>query len=240
MVSTLGSAVIDQQLLLVEAAHAAGIKRFIPSEFGSDTTNPKTAALPTFTPKVAIQDALKKQAAANSSSSSSDDDNPMSYTLICTGPFLDWGLMVGFLMNVKAKSISLYDGGTRLFSTTSLPSIGKAVAAVLRNPAATRNRTVYIQDTATTLQELLAKGKKAAGAEEGWKAETVAIDDLLAKAWEELRKEKPDPNAFVYEFIKASIWGEGYGGHFQELDNGLLGVDQMDEGEVQALVGKYV
>ena len=230
VISTLGSTAIDQQLLLVEAASLAGIKRFIPSEFGSNTLNPKTGALPTFAPKVAIQDALKKHA-----DSSSD---AMSYTVICTGPFLDWGLMVGFIMNVKAKSIALYDGGDRLFSATTLPSIGKAVAGVLRNPTATRNRAVYIHDTATTLQDLLAKGKNVAG--EGWKEETVAIEDRLANAWEELRKEKPDPNAWVYEFIKASIWGEGYGGYFQEVDNELLGVGMMGEGEVKDLVGRYV
>lgn len=228
LVSTLGSAVIDQQLLLVEAAGKAGIKRFLPSEFGSNTPLSKTGALPAFQPKIAVQDALKKQASSTG----------MSYTLVCTGPFLDWGLMVGFIMNVKGKSIKLYDGGHRLFSATSLPTIGKAVAGVLQHLDETKNRAVYVQDTATTLQELLAKGKKAAGPE-GWKEEEVATDDCLAQAWEELKKEKPNPDVFVYNFIFAAIWGEGYGGHFQKLDNELLGIKQMSDGEVQALVGKY-
>lgn len=228
LVSTLSSTSIEQQLLLVSAAAQAGIQRFLPSEFGSNTPLAKIGALPAFQPKVAVQDALKKAAAATG----------MSYTVICTGPFLDWGLKVGFLMNVKGKSIKLYDGGSRLFSTTSLPTIGKAVAGVLRNLDATRNRAVYVQDTATTLQDLLAKGKKAAGAE-GWTEEVVAIDDVLERAWAELKKEKPNPDVFMYNFIFAAVWGEGYGAHFEELDNELLGIEQMSDDELQALVSRY-
>ena len=229
IVSTLASAAIDHQLLLVEAAAKAGVKRFIPSEFGSDTLHEKTGSLPVFQPKIAVQKALKEQA----------ESGGLSYTVICTGPFLDWGIKIGgFILNVKGKSINLYDGGDRLFSATTLPSIGKAVVGVLQNLDATKNRAIYVQDTATTLKDLLAKGKKAAGSE-GWKEEVVATDDLLAKAWEELRKEKPNPEAFVYNFIIASIWGEEYGGHFQKLDNDLLGIKQLSDDEVQAIVSRY-
>jgi uncharacterized protein YbjT (DUF2867 family) len=56
VVSTLGSiALQEQQLLLVEAAVKAHVKRFIPSEFGSNTVNPKAAKLPVFAAKVAVQ-----------------------------------------------------------------------------------------------------------------------------------------------------------------------------------------
>lgn len=184
--------------------------------------------MPVFQPKVVVQEALKKEA----------ESSGMSYTLICNGPFLDWGLMVGFIMNVKGKTINLYDGGDRVFSTTSLPAVGKAVVGVLQNLDATKNRAVYVQETATTLKSLLAIAKKVTGSE-GWNEEVVAIDDVLAKAWEELKKEKPNPDVFVYNFIFASIWGEGYGSHFQELDNDLLGVKELDDGELQEIISKY-
>lgn len=146
--------------------------------------------------------------------------------------------MVGLLMDVKGKSIKLYDGGQRRFSTTSLPTIGKAVVGVLRNLDATRNRAVYVQDTAVTLRDLLAMGKEAVGAE-GWTEEVVAVDDVLARAWGELKKEKPDPEVWVYSFIFAAIWGEGYAARFEKLDNELLGIEQMSGDEVQALVNRY-
>lgn len=81
VVSTLGDAAQGRQLNLVEAAAQAGVKRFIPSEFGSNTVNPKVAALPCYGNKVAVQKALEEKAR---------QPGGMSYTLIMTGPFLDW------------------------------------------------------------------------------------------------------------------------------------------------------
>ena len=225
VVSTLGSDAIANQLTLVEAAAKAGIQRFIPSEFGSNTVHPKTGALPVFQPKIQVQDALKKHG--------------VPYTVISTGPFLDWGIMAGFIINVKGKSVRLYDGGERVFSTTTLPSIGKAVVGVLKNLDETKDRAVYVQDTATTLKALVEKGKKATGDSEGWKEEYVAVDDLVKGGWEELKKENPNPDLFVYNFIFASVWGEGYGSHFEKLDNELLGIKGLSEAEVQELVNRY-
>ena len=225
IVSTLGGAAIPSQVLLVEAAAKAGIKRFIPSEFGGDTTNEKSKVLPIFAPKAAVQNVLEKQSS-------------VTYTQIMTGPFLDWGLMTGFVVNVKGKSVNLYDGGERTFSTTSLPTIGKAVVGVLRNLEATKNRAVYVQDTATTMKDLVAKAKNATGSD-GWKEEVVPLDGVLDKGWAELKKGNPNPQSYIYNFIFAAIWGEGYGSHFQKLDNELLGIKEMSEEEVQSLVSSY-
>ena len=225
VVSTLASAAIATQLRLIEAAADAHVKRFIPSEFGSNTINEKTRALPVFKDKVAVQDALKEKAASSG----------MSYTVICTGPFFDWGMMVGFVMNLKGKSINLFDGGDRLFSTTSLATIGKAVVGVLKHPEQTKDRAVYVQDTATTLKKLVAVGEKATGAD-GWKKIVVPIENELEQAWAELKKDQPNPDNFVLGFLRASIWGEGYGCHFEQPDNELLGLTQMNDAEVQSLV----
>ncbi|APA07637.1 hypothetical protein sscle_03g024070 [Sclerotinia sclerotiorum 1980 UF-70] len=48
VISTLSSNVLDKQLLLVKAAAKAHVKRFIPSEFGSNTQRENTGALPVF------------------------------------------------------------------------------------------------------------------------------------------------------------------------------------------------
>ena len=216
LVSTLASLAVAKQLLLVKAAAKAGVKRFIPSEFGSNLLNEKCRALPVFKDKVAIQSALQKEA----------DDGKMTYTLIFNGPFLDWGIMIGWIMSLQAKSITLYDGGDRAFSATTLASIGKAVTGVLKHPDETENRAVFVHDTATTLNKLAALGKKATGSTD-WKEEKVAIDDVVASAWEELGKAQPNPDNFVMKFITAAIWGEGYGGHYEKTDNDLLGLKEM-------------
>ena len=227
VVSTLASAAIDTQLLLVEAAAKAGVRRFIPSEFGSNTLNEKARALPVYNDKVAVQEALFSEAAKAG----------MSYTLVLGGPFLDWGLRAGFIMNLKEKSVDLVDGGERMFSTTTLASVGPAVASVLKHPEETKNRAVYVHDAATTLRKLVAMGRKATETTD-WKVEDVAADMLLERAWAELGKEKPDPGVFVMDFLKAGIWGEGFGCHFKKNDNELLGVKEMSDDELQGFVSR--
>ena len=228
VISTLASLAIANQLLLVEAAAKAGVKRFIPSEFGSNLLNEKTRALPVYKDKIAVQDALQKEAAVGG----------MSYTLVFNGPFLDWGVMVGFIVNLKARSVDLYDGGDRMFSSTTLASIGKAVAGVLKQPEETKNRAVYVQDTATTLRKMAAMGKKATGSTD-WKEPVVPVDELLGQAWAELGKAQPNPDNFVMNFIKAGIWGEGYGCHFHQTDNELLGLKELSDVEVQDLLDGF-
>lgn len=225
VVSVLSSAAIATQLRLVEAAVKAHVKRFIPSEFGANTSAEKTQALPVFKDKIVVQDALKKEA----------ESGRLTYSLIATGPFLDWGIAVGFIINLKEKSVNLFDGGDRVFSSTSLPTIGKAVVGVLKHPEETKNRAVYVQETAISLKRLTDLAKKATGAE-GWTETVVPIDGLLEQAWAELKKPQPNPANFVRQFITASIFGEGYESHFQKLDNELLGIQELNDLELQALV----
>ena len=116
-----------------------------------------------------------------------------------------------------------------------MSTIGKAVAGVLKHPEQTKNRAVYVQDTATTLRKLAALGKKATGAD-GWTENVVTTDESLEQAWVELKKDQPNPANFVMQFIKAAIWGEGYGSHYEKLDNDLLGIKEISDAELQDLV----
>ncbi|KAK4038321.1 hypothetical protein C8A01DRAFT_48023 [Parachaetomium inaequale] len=229
VVSTLASTALAKQLLLVEAAAQVGVRRFIPSDFGSNTVHPRAAALPVYADKVAVQSALRDKAA---------HPGGMTYTVVLNGPFLDWGIQVGFVLGVARRHATLYDGGERVFSTTTLPTIGRAVVGVLRRPEETRNRPVYVHDTATTLRALYEMGKKATPGE-AWTEEVVRIDDELAEGWAELKKEMADPGKFVMKFIHAAIWGEGYGAHFEKTDNELLGIKELTEEEVRAIVSRY-
>ncbi|KAI1427973.1 hypothetical protein F5Y12DRAFT_99693 [Xylaria sp. FL1777] len=225
VVSNLGFAGLTKQLNLIEAAVKAHVKRFIPSDFGSDIANPKTGGLAVFADKVVIQKALVKEAAKGS----------ISYTNIYNGPFFDWGIKVGLLINASEKNVTLYNGGETPFSTTTLDTIGKAVAGVLKKPDETKNRPVYVQDAAPTLKQLKAIAEKVTGT--AWQGKEVSIEnEVLPPALAELKKENPDSDKFVYPSIIASIWGEGYGGHFQKLDNELLGLGQFTEAEIEAVV----
>jgi len=98
VVSCIGDtpAAVQSQQALIEASIAAGVKRFIPSEFGSDTTNEKVKTFPFFKPKLAHQKLLHEAA---------ERDKNFSYSVLATGPFLDWGLsVVPFIINVGNRT----------------------------------------------------------------------------------------------------------------------------------------
>ena len=80
VVSTVGGAAEKSQLSLIDFAVKAGVKRFIPAEYGSNTTNPElTKRLFIFQEKVATVEHLKKQ-----------ESKGLTWSAIVTGPFLDW------------------------------------------------------------------------------------------------------------------------------------------------------
>lgn len=73
-----GHAILDQKKI-VDAAIAAGVKRFIPSEFGCDTSNPVgLKRVPVFGHKAQVREYLQSK------------QDQIEWTTIYTGPFLDW------------------------------------------------------------------------------------------------------------------------------------------------------
>jgi hypothetical protein len=79
VVSALGAAGMHEQIKIIDAAVKAGVKRFLPSEYGSNTQNAKATALVSFFAlKVTIIEHLKKQ-----------EPKGLSWTAIESGPAFD-------------------------------------------------------------------------------------------------------------------------------------------------------
>lgn len=220
VVSTLASMALSTQTLMVDAAIAAGVKRFIPSEFGSDTYNVKSRALSVFSSKVAIQDYLEQKCKESS----------LTYTPIINMAFFDWGLQMGLFLNFKERKASLYDGGDRPFSVTRLSAIGAAVVGVLKHPNETKNRPVYVHEAVVT-QNQVVKIVEEADPSKKWDTQVVSTEKLEKDAYE---------NFNAFNFLFRAIFGQGYGGELTKVDNELLGVEMMSAEEVKKLVEAYV
>jgi hypothetical protein len=208
-------------LRLIDAAVATGVKRFIPSEYGCDTTHPLIAKLPAFGDKVSVQAYLKNVA----------QKTGLSYSALMTGPFLDWGIENGFLLNLSGPAI-LYDGGDRRFSTTTLSGIGKGVVGIINNLEATKNSPVYISEARVTQNELLELSGKSL------ETKVVHTTDLEQEAYAELAKPNPDPALFVMKFILRGVFGEGHGSLFdsEKLSNDLFGLKTLSKEELRGLI----
>lgn len=224
VVSTLGSNSINEQRPLVDAAFEAGVKRFLPSEFGSDTENPKNAKLPVFAGKIAVAGLLEEKAKENPN---------FTYTFFMNNAFFDWGLKYKFLLDVPDRKATLYNGGDRPFSTTTLATVGKGVVGVLRNLDATKNRAVYIHDTVITQNKMIAIAEAADGKK--WTTTEQNVDEVVKEAYDELKKPNPNYMSAMIGFLMEAIF-QNPADFTDKLDNELLGLPVMNEQQVENVV----
>lgn len=176
VISIVGGSALGDQNKLIDAAIAAGVKRFIPSEFGSNTPDSRTRAIvPVFEAKFGTVNYLKSK------------EDVISWSSVVTGPFFDWGLKVGFLgFNAQNKTATIVDSGDSTFSSTNLKTIGEAVVKSLENAEATKNQYVYVSGFQTSQTAILTAAEKITG--EKWTVNKTSSKDLLAQGNGQLQK----------------------------------------------------
>ncbi|KAJ5088413.1 oxidoreductase CipA [Penicillium angulare] len=232
LVNTLAYGRIPEEvhIRLIQAAQKADLKRFIPSEFGSDTTNEFVAKHPILGGKAAITKRLQEIC-----SQQPEDNSTLTWTAVINGPFLDWGLENKFLMNLQGPSTPIYNGGNGLWSTTTLAGTGRAVAGILMHPSETKNRYVFVAEAELSQNILL----DMSGMKDQITLENMKSKDLEAAAYEAIQRNPPDHQMFAVNLIRQVIFSEEYGNRFEKLDNELLGVNMLSEAEIIELVKRY-
>ncbi|KAH8598248.1 hypothetical protein B0O99DRAFT_684292 [Bisporella sp. PMI_857] len=226
VVSALGAAGIEQEIKLIDAATKAGVKRFIPSEFGCNTQNKNTTDLiPIFGFKAKRIDYLKEQ-----------ESKGLSWTAIEAGAGFDYGLQFGLVgFNINTSEALIVDGGSLPFSTTNLSQIGNAVVAVLKKPAATSNQFIYIDSFTATQNEILEEFEKVTGKK--WDVSVTTSEQVKKEGLELFGK---GDFAGLLSLLKVIMLSEGYGSDFTKdatLSNSKLGLpDQSLSKTITAIV----
>ena len=156
VVSTIATFSTQEQIKIVDAAIAAKVRRFLPSEFGVDTSYPEIVeALSPAKPKHDTIQYLK-----------SKESTGLSWTAVIVGGFFDWALKIGALgINIPALTAMVLDGGEKPHEVTNLSQIGRAVAAVL-SPAhldETANQYVYVNSFTVTQNQVVQEIEKVTG-----------------------------------------------------------------------------
>jgi uncharacterized protein YbjT (DUF2867 family) len=223
VVSTFSPEQITAQKNLAEAAVAAGVKRFIPSDFCPDLANENTKRLPVFLSKVEMENVLTAKAKTTN----------LTYTFLYNGVFLDWGLL-----DPAGDKTQLVDGGDTIFSATTLASVANAVYGILKHPEETKNRAVYVEDAKISQNKVLELAKRAAP-EKPWGVKHVRLDELTDEADKKLAEgvfDYPSIMAYLYR----SIIGADNGGSFEKNDNELLGLKGKTEEELFEIVKTFL
>ncbi|KAI0905108.1 hypothetical protein F4823DRAFT_156616 [Ustulina deusta] len=229
VVSTIATAAIAGQQLLVDAAVAAGVKRIIPSEFGVNTR---------FLGKEPIGTILQGKIQTLNYIHEKWKQNPsFTWTGISTGLFFDWGLEHGSIGLDKAtKTATIFDSGNEPYQASNLPHIGKAIAAVLKHPGLTTNRYISIASFNPTQNQVLELAEKLTG--EKWTINQLSTSEQQQIGADKLSK--GDYSAFS-NLLRKRVYEDGAGLAVQGPDNAidLLGLEGDDlEGSLKAWLAK--
>jgi uncharacterized protein YbjT (DUF2867 family) len=227
VVSTVGGAAVESQTTLINAAVAAGVKRFIPSDFGNVTTNPKLETIPMYTPMFKIRRYLEQKAAAGQ----------LSWTVLASGAFLDLILNTPTLLDLQNHTAMLIDEGDNRISATSLANIGKAVAAILKNPDATENKVLRISEAILTQNQLIGFAKELQP-EVTWSTTKERADVLLQEGLKQLGAGDFSMPTIMKVMQGTALAGDAYGSAFDVTDNTLLGIQELAPADIKKLLSE--
>ncbi|KAF0634682.1 hypothetical protein FPSE5266_11206 [Fusarium pseudograminearum] len=219
-VCAVGPAGILSQGTMIDAAEAAGVKRFIVADFG---WGPNFTSFPEFD-AVRAQRAVGFEHARNHAAA-----NPnFTWTSIAIGNPIDWALkrfpIMGF--DIKNQSAIIYDQGKEYFTGTTLQGIGKSVVGVLQNPAETANRTVKVVSIKTCQNELLEAFQNKTGSQ--WEMQRRTTRELIEGARD---KKENGVGGWILDLAVAQLYDDGkarclVAPSWEESDSGLLGVNE--------------
>ncbi|KAK9235802.1 hypothetical protein V1525DRAFT_251713 [Lipomyces kononenkoae] len=217
VVSLVGDAGVLSQKLMVDAAVAAGVKRFLPSNFGSNMTNANSRQLPVFTRKVMVEDYLIAKSKTTE----------LTYSFVYVGGLTDFAIRNKVIMDFSKYTPAIFNGGETQFSTTSMPTVGDAVVGVLSHPDETRNRPVYVSEIIFSQNQLLSLAKQIAPSKP-WAPVDVDLDVVVMGAKERLAQGIHDLPTVIPILLKSIVDPE-YGVKFTKNDNELLGIKVRTE-----------
>jgi len=225
IVSCVGRAGIPKQIKLITWAEQAGVRRFFPSEYGTDIEYwPESAQEPPHQLKLAVRAHIATM-------------KKIEHTYLVTGPYSDlyFGTMkarpeLGEFDVQERKAVLLGDGDGPV-SFTAMADVGKFVVAALLNTAAARNTTLIVHSFTATPHEILAEYEEQTGCT--WEKSYTSLERL-----KEIEKEEYQIySALATVVTLRRIWTEG-GTLYKFYDEGILG--QIESETLQSQVAANI
>ncbi|KAJ8125978.1 hypothetical protein O1611_g7660 [Lasiodiplodia mahajangana] len=157
-------------LRMIDAAIQAGVKRFIPSEYGNNTCTAAAELVSLYGDKAKVITYLKEK-----------ENTGLTWTAIHAGQFFDWGLESGWLdYYLNEKRVTIYDSGDKLWSTTNIGTVAMAVAKVLLKPDETKNKPMFIASFTVSQSQVLEALEALTGSK--WAVSRMTSEEAFEKA----------------------------------------------------------
>ena len=143
----------------------------------------------------------------------------------------------GALLDSADRKATLLDDGANRLSSTSLATVGTAIAGVLKNSDTTNNRILKVAEVILTQNQLLRIAKRLRPNEKG-EIRKVAASAVLNDGLDEI-----SAGDFIYPVIlkiikETGLAGEIHGSAYYETDNKLLGVKEWTEEDLKRIVAE--
>ncbi|KAL7920331.1 hypothetical protein ACQKWADRAFT_328783 [Trichoderma austrokoningii] len=216
LVSAISSAALDDQKTIIDAAVAARVRRFLPSEYGVDNRRTEERDMGWMVVnKIKVNEYLDEVAAKN---------KWFSWTGIACGLFFDWGIQTQFILgiNARAKTGEIVDSGNKSWAATNTYFVGETVAAILKNPEETANKFLNVFSFKTTQNEVLKIFEEESGSK--YQVSHVKGSDVLEAAT--ARVAKGDYRQSVGPLVQYVFFADGVQGpvDLEANDGELLGI----------------
>ena len=222
VVSTINTAAVGEQKPLIDAAVAAGVSRFIPSEFGSVTTNPELSTYPVFSGLAGIREHLIEKSKTS----------PITYTVLACGAFLDLLFGNPGILDFDNHKATLFDEGNNRFSSTSIAKIAQSIVGILKHTGETANKVIHVSEVILTQNKVLEIAKQIQP-EADWEVTAVPSDAVLQGALRDVAAGNFSEATIIAILSAVTFGGERYGAAYDKTDNELLGIETLSDEDLR-------
>lgn len=190
VISTTAGGDSDQQSCIIDAAIAAGVRRFIPHEFGHDTLNKGISGrILKSSGRAKVIQHLQK---------ASENNIGFEWVGVATGYTLDTGLISGNMgLDLEWHSATIHGIGTETFAASSLQRVGQVVAAVIAHWDEVANQYIYAAGVVTSANEVLRSAEKATQRE--FTVGNYDVEECIREGEARIQRGYPDSGMFLLE-----------------------------------------
>lgn len=223
----------DADSKIVQAAAKAGVPYIMPNAYGGDVIPAKRDEDLALGPIAKMQrDEIERLG--------------MQWVCVCCGFWYDYSLARGparYGFDLERRAVTLYDDGNTKISTTTLPQVGRAVAAVAglkllpqdagdKAPtfSAWLGRAIYVKSFVVSQNDMLASVKRVTGTTDAdW---TVTKEDVRVRFAEgKAQVQKGDMSGYAKMLYARAFYPEDATDISAKAENELLGlpVENLDD-----------
>lgn len=135
VVNAMGDRVSNEHVSVLRAAISAGVKRYVPSQWGNTPRTDATLAIPFMRKKLEIAELTEKAAL----------DGKISFTSFSGGPWIEYVMTWDTMMSVPKGTFYVHEFPDFEIGLTSRALFGNALVAALQKLEDTKNKYLYIE-----------------------------------------------------------------------------------------------